>query len=148
MARLPWYSTLIGFSLLVIFIAALTVIFFPLAAPPSSPTVAFIDLPEQPAIGHPFPVSWRVDSSPTSTPFTAIYFDTIATPSALTASDYPDRVGYRYHTTDFTSGTFDLPDTFTAILTPPPRADTLYLRGYAKINGQHFWTDEITLTLH
>lgn len=142
MDRLQSSLTLIIFS----FFSVVTLSACTTTPPPQSVSVS-LNAPQQAAAG-PVSVSWTVSASnPTQTEFTTIYFDTEATPSALTASVTPDMVGYRYRLDDFTRGQFDLPDTFKSLLLPPARAEKIYVRAYARVNGQHFWSEEKSIDI-
>ncbi|MBU1071055.1 hypothetical protein KKG65_01425 [Patescibacteria group bacterium] len=90
---------------------------------------------------------WNItapDTATTST--TTIYYSPISSPSALTIKDSPSAVGYSNWLTDYLSGNFFLPDTFSA--TASFLKGTIFYRAYAKVGDQHLWSEEIKLTVN
>ncbi len=91
-------------------------------------------------------ISWRVSAPSTNLLSTAIYYDYLSTPSALLTSDSPQAVGYQFHTSDYSLGSFPAPATFIATL-PLPHSGTIYYRAHANLNGLNLWSPEFTLRL-
>lgn len=84
--------------------------------------------------------TWRIDGPPSTTNTTSIYYDYQSTPSAVTKADSPQALGYHYHTPDYFQGSFSIPQTFEASITP--RTGPLFFRAYTYTNGEHLWTPE------
>lgn len=85
---------------------------------------------------------WSIDA--TSDQFateTHIFWGPTSTPSALTKSDSPEAVGYPNKTTDYTEGKYFLPSKFDSKITYPSPGK-YWFRAYAKINGEHLWSQE------
>lgn len=88
--------------------------------------------------------TWQVDApSDFVTPFTTIYYDYISSPSALTKTDSPLAVGYAHHFSDFQTGQFSLPDTFSVSQQFLP--GTIFYRAYALVGKDNLWTPEYKL---
>lgn len=58
----------------------------------------------------------------------------------------PSASGYSHLTPDHASGSFDLPQTFSASITPDT-AGTLYYRAHAIVNGLNYWTNEMSISV-
>lgn len=77
---------------------------------------------------------------------TTLYWSYESTPSALTAQDSPEAVGYPNYTNDYLVGEFKLPDTFDSEV-QFSKAGRVYFRSYAKVRDQHLWSEEYSLTV-
>lgn len=118
-----------------------------LSTRPSEFDVTLQNTPLESRVGDQVSFRWLVNSTGSfSTISTAIYWSENSSPSALTQNDSPQAVGYPYQTPDYLNGVFTLPDSFDANIVFQS-ADTIYYRAYAKINGQHYWSDEKKLII-
>jgi hypothetical protein len=110
------------------------------------PEIMLIDPPATFKANNPITLTWKVNTkSPYKITDATIFYDTIATPSALTPDDPPKQVGYRYSIPDYRNNLFTSPETFTTKLTPPTDASVIFLRAYVKLDNHHYWTPEHTL---
>jgi len=112
---------------------------------PSPLTIDLVSYPEAIKAGHTGTFIWRIEASPDlSTPSTTIYWGYEASPGALTKQDSPQAVGYPSSQPDYLSGNFSLPSSFdlNIKLTQPGQ---VFFRAYAKIKGDHLWTEEMSL---
>jgi hypothetical protein len=115
------------------------------ATKPAPLSIDLVSFPESIQMGKIGTFIWRVDaSSDLSASFTTIYWGNVSTPSALTVLDSPEAVGYPNSQIDYAKGVFKLPDTFGVnILFAKP--GKVWFRAYAKIRGQHLWSEEKSL---
>jgi len=118
------------------------------SGPSVEPTITIVSDQVSSSPGQPIEVTWRLDTpTPRHVDSTTIYYDTQATPSALTTSDFPHAPGYNYSLTDYQSGQISSPGIFTAVIYPPESAKKLYYRGYALVDGNNYWTPEYTIEI-
>ncbi|MBU1200415.1 hypothetical protein KJ953_02665 [Patescibacteria group bacterium] len=109
--------------------------------------IALVKLPLNASANEPVEFVWNITAPDTATtPTTTIYYSPISSPSALTIKDSPSAVGYSNWLTDYLSGNFFLPDTFSA--TASFLKGTIFYRAYAKVGDQHLWSEEIKLTVN
>ncbi len=113
----------------------------------SAPAVSIVSVPEAAHIGEEFQITWKVDGPLIKIPSTSIQFDTKSHSGALGIDQNPTQVGYSGHTNEYSVGSFDIPNTFTAKITPIAGATSLYYRAHALINGENYWTPEQLLTV-
>lgn len=92
-----------------------------------------------------FTITWRVDGSPTTIPSTSAYYGLESTPGTLDKTVKPSDTKYTGYTKDFYKGKFDVPLQFIGN-TKVEEEGKYYMRIHAEINGQHYWTDEVTFT--
>lgn len=92
-----------------------------------------------------FTITWRIDGLPTSIPSTAAYFGTESTSGTLDKTVKPSDTKYTGYTKDFIKGSYNVPLQFIGN-TKVDAAGTYYMRIHAEINGQHYWSDEVTFT--
>lgn len=76
----------------------------------------------------------------------AIYYGKTSTPGVLTRNADPETTQYTGTTADFLKGEFLIPIRFVANI-PRMAPGQYYFRGYALIEGKHYWTDERTFTV-
>ena len=109
---------------------------------PSILSVENISYPETLLVKKKASFIWRVQSpADLKTDLTTIYWGYDSSPSALTVLDSPQAVGYPNRITDYDTGEFSLPYTFSATLS----FDTpgfVYFRSYAHVAGEHLWSPE------
>ena len=112
---------------------------------PSLPPSLSLELPSP--VDRQLNLTWKIDSAtPRSTDFTTVYWSQESSPSSLSTTDSPAAAGYPNHLTDYTDGNFFLPAIFPGRLnfsTP----GVYYLRAYAYIDGQHYWTEQLPLEI-
>jgi len=118
-----------------------------LSSRPSQFSIELINPPFQTESKIATPFTWKVDTdSDFKTQLTSLYYSPISSPGALTTYDSPEAVNYPYHLPDYERGQFQLPDSFDAnIYFSSP--GTYFLRAYARINGNHYWSNEYTLNV-
>ncbi len=109
---------------------------------PSTLGVSVVGSVPKAKIDTPTPFSWKVEApSDFQTNYTTIFYGYTSTPSALTNYDAPDAAGYQYKAQDYLLGTYFLPYQFSASITFP-KVGRVWYRGYAKVRGDHLWTNE------
>ncbi len=112
---------------------------------PSRIEISFVNLSKTIKVGDKATISWQVDAPEDfRTQFTGLYYDTVSTPSAVTTTDSPAALSYELFTPDYMNGTFFLPDTFESTISFP-KAGKYFIRAYAKVTGNHLWTEERVL---
>lgn len=115
------------------------------SGPTITPTI-ILNTPTISDLNAPVTVSWQIDSpTPRRITSTTIYYDTSATPSALSTNDSPLAVGYEHSLNDYQTGDWQSPQTFTARIFPPKDASAIFLRAYALIENNHYWTPEVKI---
>lgn len=106
------------------------------------------DYPEQVSVGSFVAVKWTVTvPTQSTTTHTALHYDTRSHAGALGTSVTPAAAGYANLLADYANGTFAIPAEFTGNITAPATAGTLYLRAHAIIEGKHYWTDEVSISV-
>lgn len=114
---------------------------------PSQDPVISISLPENVAVNQPFDIRWTVDTvTPRFTTGTSIYWSQDSSPSALSKTDKPDVVSYTNNLTDYLNTNIELPAQFVGSLTLS-QPGTYYFRAHSLIEGQNYWTPEISLVV-
>ena len=112
-------------------------------AAPESPNVLVVDAPSRVAPGADFTVSWRVNAPTTATtPHSAVHYGPESkadVPDAeLTPAAYPSA-------TEFHSG--EVPAAFEDTLTAPADAQEMFLRAHVILDGVHYWSEEMRITI-
>jgi len=111
-------------------------------------SIDLTDFPTEAGAGLSNRFAWRVDAPGSfSAAKTGIYYSYDSTPSALFKGDSPEAVNYANFTFDYTSGLFQLPDTFDLDLTFNQKG-TVYFRAYALVDRDHLWTAEKQLKIN
>lgn len=110
---------------------------------PESPNVLVASAPSRVAPGAEFTVSWRVNApAAATTPHSAVHYGPESkadVPDAeLTPAAYPSA-------TAFHSG--EVPAAFEDTLTAPTDADELFLRAHVIIDGVHYWSEEMRISV-
>lgn len=116
------------------------------SGPTLDPNINILSVAPDPQLPNTYQITWEI-TSPTPLPVTSttIYYDTISTPSALTTTDSPSAPSYQFYLSDYLSGPFTSPGIFTATLQSPPDAISIFIRAYAHIDTNHYWTPEYTI---
>lgn len=119
------------------------------SGPSIEPKVSLTSVPESVHLDQPVALTWNIDTpTPRRVESTTIFYDISATPSALTTSDAPHAPGYAFSLPDYQSGQITSPGTFTATIYPPEFINKLYIRAYALVDGNHYWTPEYTININ
>jgi hypothetical protein len=71
-----------------------------------------------------------------------VYYDFESSPSAVTTSDSPAAVGYQFFSDEYVNGEYRVPGDYQVPVRVPNSDESLYLRGFAEIEGIYYWTDE------
>ncbi|VVB59473.1 Uncharacterised protein [uncultured archaeon] len=108
-------------------------------------TISIVSAPANSTAGMPFAITWSVGGPGKTISHTAIHYDYVPHPGTL-GEDVGPPGGYAYLTPDFASGTFYIPNTFTANITPT-QAGTLYYRAHVIVDGSNYWTNERTINV-
>ena len=100
--------------------------------------VEVINAPDMAEVAHSFEINWMVNNPvETDTPHTAIHYGPESQSEPLTTTSYPDL-------TKPEKGT--IPAEFSAALTIN-ETGTTYFRAHAVIEGENYWSDEMTVTI-
>lgn len=155
MAQLPWYLMKQNFRKIAITILVVLGIVWlgfnywdsknyraEIAKQVGETNIEILEMPEMLSVGEDGEVVWKI-TTPTEREIskTAIYFDEVATPSAVTTKDAPEALGYRKVSNDYIKGEFFVPAEFETKI-KATKEGKMYLRGYAKIDGDNYWTEE------
>lgn len=101
-----------------------------------------VKLPDSEIVGNKFDFVWDIDAPPSfKANQTSVFYSYSSSSSALLKTDSPEAVGYQEKSTDYDQGPFYLPNRFSSTLTFG-KPGTIYYRLYARINGNHLWTEE------
>jgi len=85
---------------------------------------------------------WEVKTSEDTTILhTAVHFSTKSHPGSLGTDINPANSGYESLTSDYASGSFTVPKSFTASIIPP--SDPFYYRVHAIVDGKNYWSEEL-----
>jgi hypothetical protein len=107
---------------------------------------SFLNSPSNAQANESVEFIWDVEAPDTAmTTMTTIYYGFTSSPSALTNQNSPQAVGYPYKLSDYSIGTFSLPDTFSA--STSFLSGTVFYRSYAKVGNQHLWSEEVKLSI-
>ena len=116
------------------------------SGPTLDPNINILSVAPDPQIPNTYQITWEITSTtPLPITSTTIYYDTVSTPSALVTTDPPSISSYQFHLSDYLSGPFTSPGIFTANLQSPPDATSIFIRAYARIDTNHYWTPEYTI---
>jgi cytochrome c oxidase subunit II len=114
--------------------------------PAKTVSISLVSVPTSILEGSSASVTWRVDTNAVGTvPHTAVHYDTSSHPGVLGLSDGPAASGYPGMTTQFSSVTSAIPGTFTDAITAPSGASMIFLRAHVIVDGQNYWTDEVSI---
>ena len=140
-------TTLVFFFLLISFTDFLSgKRIFDDSGPALDPDINILSVAPNPQLPDTYQITWEITSStPLPITSTTIYYDTISTSSALTTTDPPSAPSYKFHLSDYLSGPFISPGIFTATLQSPPDTTSVFIRAYAHIDSNHYWTPEYTI---
>ncbi len=109
--------------------------------------VDFVNLPSSAAVNQSFSISWKVQSfTTTQITHTAVHYDYASHPGEFGFDIGPAQSGYPLLTQEYKSGSFNIPDTFTASITGD-KEGVLYLRAHAIIGGKNYWAEEKELEI-
>lgn len=103
-------------------------------------SVDIVSAPTTATAGVPFTITWTVSGPVETIQHTAVHYDYVSHPGTL-GEDVGPPGGYAYLTTEFASGSFNIPNTFSVNITPT-ETGILYFRAHAIANGKNYWTDE------
>lgn len=101
-----------------------------------------VSLPPSEIEKNQFHFVWEIDAPPSfKANQTTVFYSYQSSSSALLKTDSPEAVGYPEKSSDYDQGPFFLPARFDANLTfgKPGR---VFYRLYARVNGNHLWTEE------
>ncbi len=85
--------------------------------------------------------TWSINGASGVIHTTTIYYGEKSNPQVFTTSMTPENSQYTFALKDFLQGNYVIPLEFIANAENVP-SGTYYFRGYAFINGQHYWTNE------
>ncbi|OGG21755.1 hypothetical protein A3B48_03595 [Candidatus Gottesmanbacteria bacterium RIFCSPLOWO2_01_FULL_40_10] len=109
--------------------------------------VSLLDAPAEVIEDATFAFTWRVDGLPTTINHTSVHYGAESTAGDLGKDVAPEDTNYTDLVNDFAKGNFNIPLQFVGN-TAIARTGTYYFRAHAIINGQHYWTEEKTLTVN
>ena len=117
----------------------------PTPVPPDY-SVGFVDVPGDITEGGIANFNWVVDGPPRSINTTGVYYGTTSHPGQMSKSSAPADVGYAGVLKDFLNGNYSIPLRFVGgvQMTTP---GTYFFRGYALIDGNHYWSGEKSFTV-
>lgn len=120
----------------------------PLPTPTVIPyTISLVRWPEGELIeGDIATFTWEINGPPIVIQTTAVYYGMTGTPGTLTRIADPESTQYTGATADFLNGDYLLPMRFVANI-PRVAPGNYYFRGYAGIEGKHYWTNELTFAV-
>ncbi|OGG03973.1 hypothetical protein A2W14_05940 [Candidatus Gottesmanbacteria bacterium RBG_16_37_8] len=106
--------------------------------------VVILNTPTEVVEDATFAFTWRIDGLATTINSTSIYYGTASSPGELAKDVKPEDTKYTGFVKDFAKGNYNIPLQFVgnAVIASP---ETYYLRGYALINNQNYWTEERVL---
>ena len=108
--------------------------------------VVLLDAPPEAVEDEVFSFTWRVEGLATTINHTSVHYGTKSTAGDLVKTVKPDDTDYTDLVKDFAAGNFNIPLQFVGNTTIA-KPGTYYYRGHAIINGEHYWTEEKTLTV-
>ncbi len=106
-------------------------------------SITLISVPKELTEGDNTTFTWSVNGLPTTIHTSAIYYGTTSDSGALTKNASPDDTSYTGVVKDFIQGSYDIPLQFVGNARYA-KPGTYFFRGYALINGKHYWTEERT----
>ncbi|MBI4067552.1 hypothetical protein HY407_04160 [Candidatus Gottesmanbacteria bacterium] len=107
-------------------------------------TISLIHVPKEIMEGDTTTFTWRI-SGPLKTIHTsAIYYGTKSDSGAFTKNASPDDTLYTGVVEEFIKGNYTVPIQFVGN-TKYTKPGTYFFRGYALIDGKHYWTEERSL---
>jgi hypothetical protein len=110
-------------------------------------TVSFVNTPAELTEGNFATFTWSVSGEPITIHTASVYIGQKSTPGELSEKIGPQNTSYSDKVKDFLDGNYNIPIQFIGniqLFTP----GTYYYRGYAFLDGRHFWSDEKTLQVH
>lgn len=110
--------------------------------------IEFVNRPEMIRAENDLVVHWKVGTvGEREITETTIYWDSESTAAAVTKKDAPDALGYRHKTNDYVRGEYRVPAEFEARIGAGGDKQEIYMRAYALIDDQHYWTEEQKVVL-
>ncbi|VVB92964.1 Uncharacterised protein [uncultured archaeon] len=106
-------------------------------APTPATSVVVLTAPTTAIASQSFMVSWRVNPTQVTIPYTAVYYGPDSKSEPLSLTSYPGK-------TDVLNGT--TPADFSANITIG-KTGIFYFRAYAMIDGTNYWSDERTINI-
>lgn len=126
-------------------------------APPSQPpaqpppqyqyAISIASAPAAATAGAAIMISWRAETggAQKTISHTGIHYDYSSHQGNFGTGVTHQQAGYASLTTEYASGSFTIPNTFTASVTP--HEGTLYYRAHFVADGENYWTSERTIAV-
>ncbi|OGG12918.1 hypothetical protein A2773_01785 [Candidatus Gottesmanbacteria bacterium RIFCSPHIGHO2_01_FULL_39_10] len=113
---------------------------------PPDYSINLVDAPTETTEGDTVSFTWNISGPPKTINTTAIYYGTKSQSGSLTRNASPDDTGYTSVIDEFIKGNYNIPLQFVGnnTFTKP---GTFFFRGYALIDGKHYWTKERSLVV-
>lgn len=108
--------------------------------------ISVVTAPQTARVGEPVNISWKVSGAEKTISHTAIHYDYTSHPGTFGSDIGPQASEYLKLTSEYASGSFNIPNTFSAIVIPY-QAGTLYYRAHAIVDGKNYWTDEKSISI-